>query len=274
MLINGRESEQISASDRGFQYGDGLFETLLVENGEPEFLDRHLERLRIGCERLSIRFPGNSILKHETFRICESVESAVLKIIVSRGPGGRGYRIPDPIEPTRVMSIHGLPEYPIDFPNQGIRAVLCKNRLGINPALAGLKHMNRLEQILARSEWDSPSIQEGLMRDSSGNVIEGTMSNLFLVQHGALVTPDLSGSGVFGIVRAQVLEIAARARIDARIEAVRVEDIEQADEIFVTNSIIGLWPVVEFERSAHAIGPVTRKIMQCLDEQKKTARRK
>ncbi|MGH8558854.1 MAG: aminodeoxychorismate lyase [Methylococcales bacterium] len=273
MLVNGHESELISVSDRGFQYGDGLFETLAVENGEPQFLVRHLERLRIGCERLAIEFPGDSVLSKEALRICKPSQSAILKIMVTRGSGDRGFRIPEGIHPTRVLSIHPRPNYPIDFQTKGIRAILCKNRLGINPSLAGLKHMNRLEQILARSEWESPEIQEGLMLDSDGNVIEGTMSNLFLVRSDSLVTADLSRCGIAGIIRSLVLEIARSNRIAFRIEAIALDNLEKADEIFVTNSVIGLWPVVDFERKAYAIGPVTRKILQCLDERKKTAHR-
>lgn len=271
MLINGRESDWIPVSDRGFQYGDGLFETLLVEHGKPQFLVRHLERLGIGCGRLAIEFPGHEILSQEASRISRPFESAILKIQVTRGSGGRGFRIPERNNPTRVLSIHPRPEYPVDFQTTGIRAILCQNRLGINLSLAGLKHMNRLEQILARSEWDSPDIQEGLMLDSEGNVIEGTMSNVFLVQNDELVTPDLSRYGVAGIIRALVLEIAQSRRIGVRIETVSIQDVEKAEEIFLTNSVIGLWPVVEFERIDYAIGPLTRRIRQCLDQRKKTA---
>ncbi|MCI0666580.1 MAG: aminodeoxychorismate lyase, partial [Methylococcaceae bacterium] len=258
MLINGHESEQIPVSDRGFQYGDGLFETLAVEHGEPVFLIRHLDRLRHGCKRLAIEFPGHDVLSSEASRICKGAGRAVLKIIVTRGPGGRGFQIPEKARSTRVLSIHPRPDFPVDFQSAGIRAILCRNRLGINSSLAGLKHMNRLEQILARSEWDSPRIQEGLMQDSDGNVIEGTMSNLFLVRNGSLQTPDLSRSGVAGIIRSLVLEIAASIGIAVEIGRIGLDDFEAADEVFVTNSLIGVWPVVEFERFTYAVGPLTR----------------
>ncbi|MGH8549975.1 MAG: aminodeoxychorismate lyase [Methylococcales bacterium] len=268
MLINGYDSEQIPVSDRGFQYGDGLFETLAVQHAEPVLLSRHLERLRHGCERLAIEFPGNDVLSNEAFRICKGSESAILKIIVTRGSGGRGFRVPEKAHSTRVLAIHPGPDFPVDFQATGIRAILCGNRLGINPALAGLKHMNRLEQILARSEWDSPRIQEGLMLDSDGNVIEGTMSNLFLVRNGLLQTPDLSGCGVLGIIRSLVLEIADSNGVAAQIRRIRLDDLEAADEVFVTNSLIGVWPVVELERFTYAIGPLTRRILQWLEQRK------
>ncbi|MGR9105342.1 MAG: aminodeoxychorismate lyase [Gammaproteobacteria bacterium] len=264
MLVNGRESNLIPIADRGFQYGDGLFETLAVENGQPLLLARHLERLRNGCERLAIRFPGNDLLSREAIGISKGAESAILKILVTRGSGGRGYQVKGEVHPTRVLSIHPRPEFPADYQTSGIRMILCRNRLGINPSLAGLKHMNRLEQILARAEWDDPQIQEGLMLDSEGNVIEGTMTNLFLVRSALLTTPDLSGCGVAGIMRSQVLEVARTEGLAAQIKKVAVDDLLEADEVFVTNSVIGLWPVIEFEHVPYEIGPVTSKILQGL----------
>lgn len=269
MLVNGTESELIPVSDRGFQYGDGLFETLAVENEAPAFLSRHLERLRTGCNRLSIRYPGDDILTQEAVRICKASRSAILKIIVTRGSSSRGFRISNDVPPTRVLSIHPRPDYPIDFQATGIHTILCKNRLGINPALAGLKHLNRLEQILARNEWDSPRIQEGLMLDSDGNIIEGTMSNLFVIRRGSLSTPDLSRCGVAGITRALVLELAQGNGIPVEVKRIVVDDVENADEVFVTNSVIGVWPVVGFDRFHYEIGPLTLKIRQRLDQRKK-----
>jgi 4-amino-4-deoxychorismate lyase len=268
MLVNGNQSDRVPVTDRGFQYGDGLFETLAVENGEPEFFSRHLERLRIGCERLAIEFPGNEILEKEAAQICKTVESGILKIIVTRGSGSRGYRIPENARPTRVLSISPRPSFPDDLQAQGIRAVLCRTRLGINPSLAGLKHLNRLEQIIGRSEWNSPEIQEGLMLDSDGNVIEGTMSNLFLVRNGSLITPDLSRCGVAGIMRGLVLEFGRDGGIKIQVERVSVAELEDADEVFLTNSVIGIWPLAELGKIKYEIGPVSRRIMQWLAERK------
>lgn len=269
ILINGNESDQIPAADRGFQYGDGLFETLTVENGTPIFLVRHLDRLREGCERLGIKFPGKNVLSEEVLQLCKTSESAILKVIVTRGPGGRGYRLPEKSHSTRVVSLHPKSDRQSDFEASGVRVVTCKSRLGINPALAGLKHLNRLEQILARAEWDDPEIQEGLMLDSDRNVIEGTMSNLFIVKRNTLLTPDLSRCGVNGIIRSVVLEIARQNQLENQIARIVIDDIKAADEVFMTNSVIGLWPVAAFEQVDYEVGPVTRKIMQCLEERKK-----
>ena len=180
MLVNGECREHIEISDRGFQYGDGLFETIKVINGQPVFLDRHIERLDTGCRRLYIPFPGAELLTLEAQKLCQYSNKAVLKLILTRGSGGRGYRQPEVIQTTRVLSLHPFPDYPDSYNEQGITARFCNTCLGLNPALAGIKHLNRLEQILARAEWADSDIQEGIMMDMDEHVIEGTMTNLFL----------------------------------------------------------------------------------------------
>jgi 4-amino-4-deoxychorismate lyase len=268
MLINGIETDQVPANDRGFQYGDGLFETVAVENGKPVFLLRHLLRLRRGCERLGIEFPGQEILESESRKLGRSVHSAVLKIIVTRGSGGRGYRLPDSCSPTRVLSLHPWPKIVSRLQASGIRTRLCKTRLASNPSLAGLKHLNRLEQVLARAEWNDPDIHEGFMLDRDGKVVEGTMSNLFVVRRRSLITPDLGQCGVEGIVRTVVLAIAREKGIEFVVKAIDVCDLERADEIFVTNSIIGIWPVIGFEGVSLGIGQITRNLIRWFNEHK------
>ena len=269
VLVNGVESDQIALADRGFQYGDGLFETIAVDHGVPEFLDRHLHRLRGGCARLAIAYPGDEILSQEAIRLSRDHATGVLKIIITRGAGGRGYRIQKDARPTRVLAIYPRSELTADLQRSGIRALLCKYRLGINPALAGIKHLNRLEQILARSEWSDPGIHEGLMLDYEAKVIEGTMTNLFLVRAGRLLTPDLSGSGVAGIMRALILESAESLGIAVAVRPIQVDELTQADELFVTNSVIGIWPIVELEQFHFEIGPVCRSLQTRIAERRK-----
>ncbi len=139
-------------------------------------------------------------------------------------------------------------------------------RLGCNPGLAGVKHLNRLEQVLARAEWDDPSIVEGLMRDADGHVVEGTMSNLFAVLDGVLLTPELSLCGVRGIMREIVLETAARCGLAPVERKIPTEALLRADEVFLTNSLIGVWPVRRFESEEFPVGDVTRRLMGALEE--------
>ncbi|WP_031433439.1 aminodeoxychorismate lyase [Methylomarinum vadi] len=257
-LLNGESKHCIDVSDRGFQYGDGLFETIEVSNGKPLFLDLHLERLAAGCERLLIPMPDRSLLRHEAIQLSASAVQAVLKLIVTRGSGGRGYRQPDCIQPTRLFSLHPYPDYPHSYQSKGVAARFCRHRLGLNPDLAGLKHLNRLEQVMARAEWQGSDIQEGLMSNEEGFVIEGTMSNVFAVQDGILLTAPIERCGVAGIVRALLINVAGDMGIKVQERYFTSEKLLRADEIFVTNSVIGIWPVRQLETRRFEPGPVTK----------------
>ncbi len=258
-LLNGESKHDIVISDRGFQYGDGLFETIEVVNGTPVFLKQHLHRLLEGCKKLLIPPPDIEILSREAFQVSADSDKAVLKLIVTRGSGGRGYRQPANINPTRLFSIHPYPDYPDTFGLQGVTVRYCDTRLGLNPALAGVKHMNRLEQVLARSEWESSDIQEGLMLDSNGSVIEGTMSNVFLVKDKIVHTPLIEQCGVAGIIRQIVLLLARKKQIPVIETALSQDDIDHADEVFLTNCVIGIWPVKQIERRPYNVGPLTKQ---------------
>jgi 4-amino-4-deoxychorismate lyase len=265
-LINGQQSSQISAQDRGLLYGDGLFETLAVRNGRPLLWGRHMHRLALGCTRLGIIAPDLDNLSAEVLDICQGAQQAVLKIIVTRGYGQRGYRGLSSEDPTRIIMLHPWPEYPAGFKQQGVAVRVCSTRLGRNPLLAGIKHLNRLEQVLARNEWDDLSIPEGIMLDSAGQVVAGTMTNVFLVRDGRLLTPDLSQCGVAGIMRELILETAAQMALSVTITELNLRDMTNMQEIFLCNSLIGLWPVRELDGTSIPLGPVTRHVAACLDE--------
>ncbi len=267
IFVNGASTESISAADRGLHYGDGLFETLPVASGEALCLDRHLDRLARGCRRLALPPPDRILLRDEIRRSVRSAARDVLKIIVTRGEGGRGYGPPPETRPTRLIIDYPWPEYPAHYREKGVSVRVCATRLARNPALAGLKHLNRLEQVLARAEcvtWDLP---EGIMLDTAGYVIEGTMSNLFLVNQGELLTPDLSQCGVDGIVRGLIVDIvrsSTRIRVHAR--TVRPGALFTADEVFLCNSLFGIWPVTRIEEHEIPVGPVTRWLQHELVE--------
>lgn len=260
MLINGNPADQINAQDRGLHYGDGLFETIAVKNGVPLLWDRHMLRLDSGCSTLGIPRPDYPLLRTEAQHVCDGAEQAVLKIIITRGAGARGYR-PSPLTPhaspaTRIVARYPWPAWPRHFWQDGVRVRICQTPLGINPSLAGIKHLNRLEQVLARSEWDDPDIPEGLMLDQTGSVIEATQSNLFIVNGGRLVTPDLSSSGVAGIMRACIIEIAARLSIPCAVTRLTLADVQTAEEVFLCNSLIGVWPIREIAGTALKPGQI------------------
>ncbi|MEN8260932.1 MAG: aminodeoxychorismate lyase [Pseudomonadota bacterium] len=267
ILINGDESGCIDAGDRGFQYGDGLFETMGISNSIPIFLAAHLDRLFDGAMRLSIPMPDRKLLEEEASALAVCQPEGVLKIIVTRGSGGRGYRLPESQRPLRVLTTHPKPEYPETVRDAGIKAVLCKTRLGHNPQLAGIKHLNRLEQVLARSEWQGTDILEGLMLDQMGFVVEGTMSNVFLVEGKCLYTPKLDRCGVAGIIRKMIIDHARRNNFVVRILRITLARFMQAEEIFFTNSIIGVWPVFRFEAHRYRVGPISGQLGNWLADQ-------
>jgi 4-amino-4-deoxychorismate lyase len=235
-LINGQPSEQVGADERALQYGDGLFETISCCDGAPRWLERHLQRLREGCRRLQLRFEQEAVLAAEVSQLAQGQPRCIVKVIVSRGVATRrGYRPSGEERSTRIVSRH---EWPQDGAEQrplhvGLSAVV----LGINPRLAGLKHLNRLEQVLA--QLDKPvTLDEVLMAASSGQLVGGSMSNLFMVDERGLFTPSVEQCGVAGVMRARVLAALAAAPpggLSAEIRTLAAGEMGRVHEAFVTN---------------------------------------
>ena len=262
-LINGEPGESISILDRGFQYGDGIFETLAVANNEPLLWDRHLHRFLHGAARLSLKAPSEELLRREARQVCRGAERGVLKIILTRGISGRGYAPNMDAATTRAVSLLPWPDYPARHRTDGVNVQFCRNLITRHPVLAGLKHLNRLEQILARMELKN-GYTEGLMQDEAGHIIEGAMTNVFIVSRGALLTPNLTHSGVEGVMRGVVLERASALSIECRTAELKREDILGAEEIFLTNSLIGIWPVCRVESKDYLVGRVTKQIQDAI----------
>ena len=242
-LVNGEPGSVISIHDRGLQFGDGVFETIAVQSGEMLCSDAHFARLEAGCRHLSITCPERSLLEREARQLCRSPASAVLKIVVTRGAGGRGYGLPEETTPNRILTIHERPVYPAAYYREGIPSYICAYRLSHQPELAGIKHLNRLEQVLLRSEVTATPCPEGVALDPDGNVIEGSMSNLFMVKNGALITPDLSRCGIEGVIRNSIIDYNESAGITTATREIKPEELYEADEVFYCNSVIGVWPV-------------------------------
>lgn len=242
-LINGFEIDCLTVADRGLQYGDGLFETLAVREGEPCLWQEHFDRLVRGADRLGIPCPPWKLLLRECRLLAAGESTGVLKIILTRGSSSRGYGPPETPQPVRILTLHPCPDYPVAWEEQGVDVIFCRTPLGENPVLAGLKHLNRLEQVLARSEWRDPGIAEGLMQDGRGRIIGGTLSNLFLVHAGRLLTPRLDTCGIAGTVRNLVLRIAGAFGIEVLERDIMRADLAVADGLFLTNALLGVWPV-------------------------------
>ena len=233
--INGRRGTVLDCRDRGLQYGDGLFETMLVRRRRIRLLELHLERLAEGCRRLGLAIPAGGI-EREVVRRARQCPEGVLKLILTRGRGARGYRPSGDERFTRVVSLSPLPAERA----RPVRVRLCRTRLGINPDLAGLKTLNRLESVMARAEWRDERIWEGLMRDVEGNVVCGTMSNVFLRRGSTLMTPALDRCGVAGVMRRWVVKQAADLRLRVWQGRLPVEAFRDAEEVFMTNAVAGV----------------------------------
>jgi 4-amino-4-deoxychorismate lyase len=259
-LVNGQAVGSISVTDRGLHYGDGLFETIAVKNGQPSSLNRHLKRLTLGCRTLQIAVPDMVVLRQEISQVCLGLRRAVLKILVTRGQSGRGYRPDSSIQPTRLVTVYPWQEYPAQNREQGILATECKTRLSRSTLLAGIKHLNRIEQVMARQEWQD-EYQEGLMLDEDGFVIEGTMSNLFLIRDGVLMTPDLNHAGVAGIMREKILSCAETLGINFSVQPLTMCDVQQANSVFISNSLIEIWPVRQIGKINYTRHSYIRDIM-------------
>ncbi len=264
MWINGEATDHISALDRGLLYGDGLFETLAVIKGEPQHWFRHMARLNQGCQRLKITAPDDKKLLAEVHACCAGKTTAVVKIIVTRGQGGRGYH-PVNTTPTYIVQCLPWPDFPPENSQQGVVVRVCDLRLASQPLLAGIKHLNRLESVLARAEWRDNTIAEGLLRDSQGHYIEGTMSNLFIIKSGQLFTDPLQQCGVAGIMREIVMTLAEQLGIRCFLRTIGEQQLKDADELFICNSLINIWPVCcVIDRGEYPVGPLTRQLQQAI----------
>jgi 4-amino-4-deoxychorismate lyase len=265
-LVNGIESDAISVRDRGLMYGDGVFRTFTLRGGKPPLWLRQYAKLAADCKALRMACPAAGVFERDLAAIAACFPDCVVKIVVTRGSGERGYAIPAAACPVRVVSASPLPDYPQRHYDSGVRAHLCRIRLSAQPALAGIKHLNRLENVLARSEWNDPETAEGLLCDADGNVICGTMSNVFVVRGGVLVTPDLARCGVAGVQRELVIELARANNIPTRIESVSIDELLCADELFLVNSVIGVWQITALGRKTWNAGPMTAQIRHWIND--------
>ncbi len=238
MLINGEPGNLISIRDRGLLYGDGVFRTFPVQNGKAMNWPLHFQKLERDCSALGIDCPGFDVLTSELHSLSAVHTDAVFKVIVTRGQSLRGYSPDASALATHVWDVSALPVYPGEWKKNGVKLSLCRLRLGHQPRLAGIKHLNRLENVLASSEV--VDADEGLMLDVEGRVIEGVRSNVFLVSKGVLVTPELSRCGVAGVTRDLVLASAKELGMPIEVRDVKLDELLAADELFLTNSVFGL----------------------------------
>jgi 4-amino-4-deoxychorismate lyase len=243
-LINGQESSGLSALDRGLSYGDGVFRTVLVKESVPQHWDLQYQKLAEDCQVLNISCPSEDVLLQDIRTLFDGKLDGVAKIIVTRGESARGYAYPADIRANRVVIKSQSPAYLATNQTHGVNLHLCQLRLGLQPKLAGVKHLNRLENVLARTEWNDVNIADGLLLDLNENVIECTMSNIFARFGKDLITPSLEKSGVAGTARELIIRNVAQFNLTVKVESMSLDKLMQADEVIICNSLLGAWQVV------------------------------
>lgn len=267
VLVDGTPADGVPADDRGLHYGDGLFETLAAPDGKPELLQLHLDRLERGAAALGFGKLARDAITEDVSSLSNAHGDCVVKIILTRGSGGRGYRPPVDVTPRRIVSVHDWPRHDPAIASKGARVVTCKTRIPDDPAFAGIKTLNRLHQVIAAREVRDAGADEGMMLDRTGHAVCGTMCNVFVVRNGELLTPDVSRCGVAGVIRDRLLEGAGLLGIDTQIVMLDAAGLASADEIFVTNSVVGLWPVGSLDGHPFEVGPVTTACREWLMKQ-------
>ncbi len=259
-LVDGQETHFLPVSDRGLQYGDGLFETIAWIDGRAPLLDRHWRRLEHGCARMALTLPERVRVESEFDRAAAGLRRAVLKLIVTRCGSERGYRFAAGAGSRRIVSSGPWPDRPEHWYRDGVAVRVCSTRLSSQPLLAGLKTLGRLEQVMARAEWHGDEYYDGLMLEADGTLVCATMNNIFLVRDSKLLTPELSRCGVAGVMRAEVMEVASAAGIDIECRNIDVGELADCDELMLTNAISGILPVSRIDTRPLPVGPTTRRL--------------
>lgn len=268
---HGRPVESIPIDDRAVQYGDGVFETIAIRDAEPRLWEHHMRRLRRGCERLAIAMPAENILRRDLERaLARTTTNTVFclaKLLVTAGSGQRGYRRTPPGNTNTLIGI--FPSRPLRRAayQNGVVTMLTMTRISTQPRLAGIKTLNRLDQVLARAEWNSDDILDGLMCDSEDRLICGTRTNVFLVRNNKISTPSLERCGVAGIMRAHIIERLADNDVSCLEADIPSSDLDEIDEVFLSNSQIGVVPVQRCGDRQWPVGECTQSVMALLGYQ-------
>ncbi len=266
IIINGVATQYLSVMDRGLHYGDGIFETIACVENNLQFWQQHMLRMATSADKLGLAFPGEQNFLHDIHSLLAAAsapENCVIKLMLTRGIGDRGYRIPAHTNACRMVMASDWPWHIKAITEQGARVRLCATQVSINPQLAGIKHLARMENVLARNEWQD-EFDEGLMSDLHGYIIEGTMSNLFASRDGVLYTPSLQHSGIDGIMRQQVMAIARQQGLEVQEVKLRQADLLTMDELMLSNSLIGVCSVREFAGKSFLPGKMSIMLRSAL----------
>lgn len=252
-------------------YGDGVFETMRSHQGRLPLLAMHLQRLALGLEVIGLAEINIEKTQLELRQIAETHPDAVIKLIaISAAPSGGYQRSNNGVEYAVVVS--ALPPSDLLANPEGITVRVCKTRLAQHSALAGIKHLNRAEQILAANEPNICSAQEGLMLDTAGQVICALAGNIFVALDGQLCTPIIDGAGINGVMRECIMQICTKIGVELAVRALKLDDICRASELFLCNAVRAVRPVVRLidncrqEINFAKQRPITQEIIAVLNQ--------
>ncbi|HHT9127010.1 MAG TPA: aminodeoxychorismate lyase [Candidatus Brocadiia bacterium] len=276
IYLNGKtvpENEAcISIRDRGFLYGDGLFETIRAYNGNAFRLDAHLDRLFTSAKEFKIHLNYTPIQLRSAVQnllTLNKLTDAYIRITLSRGtPTNPKSQIPNPkkgFQPTLVIETKPLTPYPQEYYKHGISIIVSKTRISASWPLAAHKTLNFMNNILSREDANSKGAQEVLFLNTDGHVAECSVSNIFLVKNNEIITPSLTANILPGITRKTVLEVCKQNGIVAREELFNLERLIAADEVFLTNSLMEVMPVATIDKHSLSLpvpGRLTKRIME------------
>ena len=265
-FCNGVAANNVSIDDRAFQYGDGLFETIAIRGGQPRLWDYHLDRLRRGCEQLRLVMPDAKVLRHRLDAAVqhsnENTAHCTAKVILSSGVSERGYLRKTPTEVSTFIGVFSAKTIAPTHYRDGVDTIICNTRLALFSVTAGCKTLNRLEQVLARSEFAPTAAFEGLTLDADNRLICGTMSNVFIVTNDSVITPSLERCGVEGVMRRHVIDVLSRNGIDVEVRDIGEAELNGCDEVFLANSQFGVLPVRRCGEKVWSTHAATRNIME------------
>ncbi|WP_340676653.1 aminodeoxychorismate lyase [Paraglaciecola sp.] len=245
IIINGQIQDSIDVTERAVQYGDGCFTTMTFFQGQLQMWPQHLARLQHNCQRLAINFSQWQALQDSALSLIANAEhkSGVIKIIISRGKGGRGYSPLNVTAPSYILSCHELPSHYMSWQKRGISLGLSPVKLAMQPLLAGLKHLNRLEQVLVKQALDLTEFDDVLVCDTSDNIIEASAANVFWLHKGQWFTPSLESSGVEGVMRNKVCQLLSTLSQPVTETKQKFTVDFAAEEMFICNALMTIVPV-------------------------------
>ncbi|BAJ02545.1 4-amino-4-deoxychorismate lyase [Shewanella violacea DSS12] len=262
--VNGELNRHIDPLDRGLTYGDGLFATMRIVEGKIAFLSAHFARLTQGSTRLGFPWSPSEALVTQVKHLAKTQVTGCLKLLLTRGTGGRGYGAPQMCEITEVISITPIPTHYASWQRSGISLISSPIKLSQQPRLAGIKHLNRLEQVLIKSETLPTDYQDWLVLDGLNNIAESSMANLFFVEGKQIVTPSISHSGVAGVMREQVIYALLEAGYDVEARPIPYLQLCRYQHVFMTNSLVGILDINNVDDFHFTHANFTHEIRQIL----------